>query len=112
MGLDAYNPLECKSHLDMVELRERFGYRLGFVGNIDVREMESGDRNRIKREVLHKLTGAVEGRWIAQSDHSVSSGVAPESYAYMLEVVREYGVYPLDIPRITAEVARLDALLA
>ena len=112
MGLDAYNPLECKSHLDMVELRERFGYRLGFVGNIDVREMESGDRNRIKREVLHKLTGAVEGRWVAQSDHSVSSGVAPEGYAYMLEVVREYGVYPLDIPRITAEIARLDALLA
>ena len=49
---------------------------------------------------------------MAQSDHSVSSGVAPESYAYVLEVVREYGVYPLDIPRITAEIARLDALLA
>lgn len=111
IGLDAYNPLECKSHLDLVELREQFGYRLGFVGNIDVRVMESGDFNRIKREVLHKLMGAVEGRWVAQSDHSVSSGVDPESYAKMLQVVREYGIYPLDIPRIQAEIARLDTLL-
>ncbi len=109
MGLDCYNPLECKSHLDLPELRERFGYRLAFAGNIDVREMESGDRDRIKREVLHKLTGAVEGRWVAQSDHSVSSDVEPESYAYMLEVVREYGVYPLDMERITKELEALEA---
>jgi hypothetical protein len=51
----------------------------------------------------------VQGRWVAQSDHSVSSDVAPESYAYMLEVVREYGVYPLDVERITREIAALDA---
>ena len=107
MGLNGYNPLECKSGLDIVELRKQFGNRLAFVGNIDVRAMESGDRNRIKLEVLHKLLGAVEGRWICQSDHSVSSDVAPESYAYMLEIVREYGVYPLDVKRIEKEIAEL-----
>ena len=52
LGLGGYNPLEVKAKLDAVELQERYGSRLAFVGNIDVRELESGDRDRIKREVL------------------------------------------------------------
>jgi len=69
-----------------------------------VRELESGDRERIKREVLYKLQAAAGGGYIVQSDHSVTSGVAPESYAYMVELVREYGKYPLDLARIKKEI--------
>ena len=104
IGLDGYNPLEVKSKLDVVQLKERFGGRLAFVGNIDVRELESGDRDRIKRQVLYKLQAAVNGGLIVQSDHSVTSQVAPESYAYMAELVREYGKYPLDMDRIKKEI--------
>lgn len=107
MGLQGYNPLECKAHLDIVELRQRYGYRLAFVGNFDVRVMENGDKKEIKREVLHKLLGAIEGRWICQSDHSVSSDVSPEAYAYVVEIVREYGRYPLDVERIQRELKEL-----
>lgn len=106
LGLDGYNPLEVKAHLDVVKLKETYGGRLAFVGNIDVRELESGDRSRIKKEVLYKLKSAVGGGWICQSDHSVSSGVTPESYAYMVELIREYGKYPLDIKRIDEEIAK------
>ncbi|WP_010253613.1 uroporphyrinogen decarboxylase family protein [Treponema primitia] len=108
IGLDGYNPVECKAHLDIVDLQKDYGGRLCFVGNIDVRELESGDRNRIKREILYKLQSAVGGGWICQSDHSVSSDVSPDSYAYMTELIRDYGRYPLDMDRIKKEIAGLD----
>ncbi len=107
IGLMGYNPLEVKAHLDVVELKKTYGGRLCFVGNIDVRELESGDKNRIKREVLYKLQAAQGGGYICQSDHSVSSDVAPESYAYMVQLVHEYGTFPLDLERIKKELELL-----
>jgi len=103
IGLQGYHPLEVKANLDVVDIKERFGNRLAFVGNIDVRVLESGDRTAIKREVLHKLHAARGGGWICQSDHSVSSSVAPESFAYMVELIREYGRFPLDFNLIDKE---------
>ena len=111
MGLEGYNPLECKARLDAVELKKEYGGKLCFVGNFDVRELESGDKDRIKREVLYKLQSAVGGGWICQSDHSVSSGVSPESYEYMVNLVRSYGTYPLDMNRIMKELSSLNMKL-
>ena len=34
---------------------------------------------------------------IFQSDHSVSSGVTGSTYDYIVNLVREHGVYPLDL---------------
>lgn len=95
IGLDAYNPLEAKSGLDVVDLKKGFGGRLAFVGNIDVRVLEKGDPQAIRREVLYKLQAARGGGWVMQSDHSVSSNVAPESYELAVQTLREAGRYPL-----------------
>jgi len=111
IGLEGYNPVECKAHLDVVELKKDFGGKLCFVGNFDVRELESGDRDRIKRHALYKLQSAQGGGWICQSDHSVSLDVSPDSYAYMVEIIREYGKYPLDMDRIQKELTLLDTKL-
>jgi len=107
IGLDGYNPLEVKADLDAVELKERFGNRLAFVGNVDVRALESGDKDTIAKEVLYKLKAGVGGGYIAQSDHSVSSDVLPESYEYMVSLVREYGTHPIDVERIDRKLAEL-----
>lgn len=95
IGLDAYNPLEAKAGLDVVELKKRYAGKLAFVGNVDVRMLESGDPKAIRREVLYKLQAAKGGGWVFQSDHSITSAVAPESYALALEILREHGDYPL-----------------
>lgn len=89
MKLDAYNPLEAKAGLDVVKLKERYAGRLAFVGNIDVRILESGDRSAIEREVRYKLQAARGGGYVFQSDHSISSQVTPESYEWALTVLRE-----------------------
>ena len=107
MGLDGYNPVEAKAGLDVAALKEPYGNRLAFAGNMDVRVLESGDRRAIKRMLLRKLEAARGGGWICQSDHSVSSGVNPEDYAYMVELARDYGRYPLDWERIRRELEEL-----
>jgi len=98
IGLDAYNPLEAKAGLDVVELKQRYAGKLAFVGNVDVRVLESGDAEAIRREVLYKLQAAKGGGWVFQSDHSITSAVAPESYALAVSTLGEYGNYPLKLP--------------
>lgn len=95
IGLDAINPLEAKAGLDCVELRRRYGHRLGVCGNGDIQVWETGDQERIRRDVLRKLNAAKGGGMIFQSDHSVTSGVSGQTYDYIVKLVREFGRYPL-----------------
>ncbi len=97
IGLDAYNPLEAKAGLDVVELRRELGHELAFCGNGSIPLWESGDKEAIRREVLHKLNAGKGGGLIFQSDHSVSSSVAGPTYDYIVKLVRQYGVYPIDL---------------
>ena len=97
VGVDAYNPLEAKAGLDVVELRRQFGRRWAFNGNINVQVLETNDLENVRREVLAKLNAARGGGYILQSDHSVPDNVDPSTYDYMIQLVREYGRYPLDL---------------
>ena len=101
--LDAYNPLEAKADLDVVALRSEFGHGLAFCGNSDIRVWERGQRDEVRREVLHRLEAARGGGYIFQSDHSVASDVAGLTYDYIVQLVRQFGRYPiqLDEPAIS-----------
>ena len=96
-GVDAYNPLEAKAGLDVVELKNRFGNRWAFNGNINVQVLETNDPAKVRHEILTKLNAARGGGYIIQSDHSISSNVDPRTYDYMVSLVREYGRYPLKL---------------
>ncbi len=97
LKLDGYNPLEAKAGLDAVELKKQYAGKLAFVGNLDVRVLESGDPEKIRREIRYKLQAARGGGWVCQSDHSVSSQVSPESYELAINTLRELGNYPLEL---------------
>ena len=97
IGLDAYNPLEAKAGMDVVELKDRYAGKLAFVGNVDVRVLESGDPEKIQQEVRYKLQAARGGGWVFQSDHSISSNVSPESYTLAIDTLRQLGNYPLEL---------------
>jgi len=97
VGIDAYNPLEAKAGLDVVELRRKYGHRICFCGNMNVIEWADRSQEELKAIVLRKLNAAKGGGLIFQSDHSVPGNVSAESYEYVVNLVREYGRYPLDL---------------
>ena len=51
----------------------------------------------LKAIVLRKLNAAKGGGLIFQSDHSVASNVSGHNYEYVVNLVREYGKYPLQL---------------
>ncbi|MCP4403846.1 MAG: hypothetical protein GY801_41890 [bacterium] len=106
MGLDSYNPLEAKAGLDVVELRQEYGHNIGFCGNMNVLDWALKSQEELKAIVLRKLNAAKGGGFIFQSDHSVPTNVSAENYEYVVNLVREYGQYPIqlgeyDLPELT-----------
>ncbi len=97
IGIDAYNPLEAKAGLDVLDLRRQYGHTLGFCGNSNIQVWESNDLDAIRREVLRKLNAAKGGGYIFQSDHSVSSAVSGRTYDEIVKLVRGFGRYPIQL---------------
>lgn len=97
VGIDAYNPLEAKAGLDVVELRRQYGHRIAFCGNMNVIDWAHATKQDLKAIVLRMLNAAKGGGLIFQSDHSVPSNVSAENYEYVVNLVREYGQYPLEL---------------
>jgi hypothetical protein len=97
IGVDAYNPLEAKAGLDVVDLRREYGHGIAFCGNMNVIEWAHCTQEELKGVVLRKLNAAKGGGLIFQSDHSVPSNVSGENYEYVISLVREYGQYPLQL---------------
>ena len=104
MGLDAYNPLEVKASMDAVQLKKRYGNKIGYCGNSNIQVWETGNKELIQKEVLRKLNAAKGGGFIFQSDHSVSSEVSGRTYDYIVKLVREYGKYPLNLKEFDEEI--------
>ncbi len=97
IGIDAMNPLEAKANLDSVDLRKKYGSKLGICGNSNMQVWETGDKDLIREEVLRKLNAAKNGGYIFQSDHSVASDVSGHTYDYIVKLVREHGKFPLEL---------------
>ncbi len=95
VGVDAYNPLEAKAGMDVIELRRKYGHQMAFCGNLDALTWATGTLDELKTMVLTKLNAAKGGGYIVQSDHSVPSNVSAERYEFVVNLVREYGQYPL-----------------
>jgi len=92
-GVTALHPLEAKAGMDIRELKERYGDKLAFHGNMDVRAL-SGALEDVKSEVLSKLPTACRGGgYILGSDHSVPPSVSLQNYECMLKLARKYGRY-------------------
>lgn len=94
-GIDCLQPMEVKAGMDVVALAGQFGDRLSFMGNLDVRVLESGDRAAIEAEVGGKME-ALKARgasYFFHTDHSVSPNVSLASYQYAIDVYHAHKAY-------------------
>jgi len=93
-GFDVLQPLEVKAGMDLIELKEKYGDKIAFMGGIDVRLMALDDLKPLEREIKNKITIAKEGGgYIYHSDHSVPKNVSFKNYKKAIELVLKYGRY-------------------
>ena len=90
-GIDCVQPMEAKTHMDLFQLASDFQGRLCFMGNIDIRALETNRPSVIEAEILPKLERVRRNRipYIFHTDHSISPLVRIESYEHALELFRE-----------------------
>jgi uroporphyrinogen decarboxylase len=94
-GFAALNPMEVKAGCDALRFAEKYGDRIAFIGGLDARMLESGDKDLIKRETIRLVRGMKEigARYFFGSDHSISPNVDFEDFSYAIEVYRENMFY-------------------
>lgn len=94
-GFDALNPMQVSAGCDVVRFAERYADRLAFIGGLDARVIESGDRERIRREA-GRIMGAMRSlgaRYVFGSDHSISTNVDYDAFRCMMDVYHEMKHY-------------------
>jgi uroporphyrinogen decarboxylase len=94
-GFDALNPMEVKAGCDVIDFAKRYGDRLAFIGGMDARVFESGDRRRIRNEVVRLCASLKDAgaRYVFGSDHSISPNVRLSDFRYAIEVYKEHMMY-------------------
>jgi uroporphyrinogen decarboxylase len=87
-GVDCIQAMEAKTGMNVVKMAEQYRKKLCFMGNIDIRALESGNRERILEECLGKLNGmkALRAPYVYMSDHSIPPTVKLSDYEYMLDI--------------------------
>jgi uroporphyrinogen decarboxylase len=92
-GISCLQPLEAKAGMDILQLKQRYGGRLAFMGNVNFETIALGD-DQARREISTKVgLGKVGGGYIYHSDHSVPPTVSLAEYRRVLDLIRHYGAY-------------------
>lgn len=95
VGIDCLQAMEVKAGVDVISLAEQFGDRLSFMGNLDVRVLEAGDKAAIEQEIVTKMEAlkSLGAAFFFHSDHSITPNVSYASYQYALELFHKHGRY-------------------
>ena len=87
-GFQGFNPIEPRSGLDLVKLREKYGKRMVFFGGVCNTEiLPRGDKKEIEAHVKPLVELGREGGLILGMA-SISDDVSPEIYDYFMSLVR------------------------
>jgi uroporphyrinogen decarboxylase len=94
-GIDMLQAMEVKAGMDMLRMHKLYGDKIGFMGNIDIREVISNDRKRIDAELKKKILPLIAAKtpYILSSDHSTPPDVDYESFVYFRDRGLELATY-------------------
>ncbi len=94
-GFACLNPMEVKAGCDVLEFAKEYGDKLAFCGGMDVRIMETNDKDIIKKE-MDRLFGEmkkIDAMWFFASDHSIPPRVNYDTYRYIMDYYYEHREY-------------------
>lgn len=100
MGINGLHPLERKSHMDIVSIKQKYGNRLCLIGNVDATTtLSSGKPYDVRTEVIQLLEKvAPAGGFILASDSDLRNDMPIENILTMIDIGKKYGRYPITIP--------------
>jgi uroporphyrinogen decarboxylase len=106
------NPLETPpmGDIDLAEIKRAHGARLAFMGNLHTTDlMLLGSPRDVRRASLQAILDAGAGGGFILSTGDQCGRDTPDANVFeMVATAREFGAYPLDVERISAELARLE----
>lgn len=94
-GMHAIHPLEPGA-MDPSVLKEKYGQRIAFVGNINIDTLSRGETPDVVKEVKETISilGPDYG-YLMSSSNSIAPGCKSANVKAMLKALRENGRYPL-----------------
>ncbi len=98
LGFDAIYPVEYKSGLDCVELREKYGDKLAFFGGLsNGLILPRGTPAEIVDHTLRIMSAGREGGLVLGT-HSIGHDVSLDSWQLCFDTCMKYRGYPLELP--------------
>jgi uroporphyrinogen-III decarboxylase len=88
-GVNVMYPAEPAAGMDIVEIRKKYGNRLGLKGGIDKHVLRQ-DKEKIRAELEYKLQPLMQqGGTVFGLDHRIPNGTPIENYRYYVTTARE-----------------------
>ncbi|MHA1112532.1 MAG: uroporphyrinogen decarboxylase family protein [Promethearchaeota archaeon] len=98
-GVDAMHPFEpttANPEYDIFKLKEKYGDKLCFIGNVSPQDLSDKDPLFIKSYTKKLIKNiAPGGGFILSSGHSINPAVKLENFLAMRETLTKYGKYPI-----------------
>ena len=87
VGVNIMHPLEVAAGMDVVQVRKKYGKKIGFFGGIDKRILASTPE-RIKAEISPIIENLfADGGFIPACDHAIPPDVSFDNYRYYRDLV-------------------------
>lgn len=86
MGFACYQSIQPTAHMDIREVKARYGDRLCLWGGVPVEDLMNGTPDDIRRDVAYAIESARDGGgYIFGSSHSIAVGTKYENFMTMLD---------------------------
>ncbi len=97
LGIVGLHPIE-KGAMNIREMRQRYGHRLGLLGNVDLNLLGLGSPQQVDREVQGLIRDVGPGGgYVVTSGNSLAGYLQPANVLALSEAVHRYGQYPLTL---------------
>lgn len=98
-GIDALHPIDPAAGMDIIKINKKYADKIVVCGNVDcgyiLSEATTDEVKSYTKNLIKKVSP--DGRHIISSSNSIHSSVRPENYLAMVDTVKKYGNYPIDI---------------
>ena len=98
-GIDCLDPLDPLAGLNIGDIKKKYGDRIAVKGNVDcAHTLTFGSVEDVVKETLEVIkTAGPGGGIIISSSNSIHSAVKPANYLAMINTIKTYGKYPINL---------------